>query len=102
MKMTFNQWVFTKMRPRMYCKPCACGFQLVPAERVEAGYKTSWMYALVNKDKKMYMMNFTSEEQLVDAIFNANEVWYGTTKYPNELYNKRNEMLVEYDLSDYS
>ena len=102
MKMTFNAWVFTRLRPRMYCKPTTYGFQLVPAKFVEAGRDAPWIYALVNKDKKMYMINFTSEEHLIDAIFNAKEIWYGPMTYLNELYNKRNEMLIEYDLSDHS
>lgn len=98
MKMTFNQWVFTKLNPRMYCKPTANGFMLVPASRVEAGQETPWMYALVNRDEQMYDMAFTNEEQLIDSIFKAKEIWYGNQKYPNELFDKRYEMKVLYDL----
>jgi len=84
----------------MYCKPVVNGFMLVPAKRVEAGQETHWMYALVNRDEQMYDMTFTSEEQLVDSIFKAKEIWYKCQKYPNELFGKRDEMKVLYDLSD--
>lgn len=84
----------------MYCKPVINGFMLVPAKQVEAGYETHWMYALVNKDKRMYAITFTSEEQLINAIFNAKEIWYGNHRYPNELFGRRDEMKVLYDLSD--
>ena len=84
----------------MFCKPMAeHAFVLVPFEQVCKGRNPSWQYALVNQDTKMFKMTFTSEDEVIDALFDAKEIWYGTEKYDNKLYGKRNEMLIEYDLA---
>ena len=57
-----------------------------------------WMYAFVNKSKKMYKMAFSSYDELLDAMFDADEIWYGSERYKNVLYNAKDQMLIEYDL----
>lgn len=95
MKLTFNQYVFFNIKPRMLCKPVANGlFNLVPLEKPFA----TWQYALVNQDRKIYKMNFASEKELIATIFDAKEIWYGSTKYSNALYGKKDVMKIKYDL----
>ena len=72
-------------------------FFLVPFEQVAKGHVPSWQYALVNKDKKMFKMAFTSEDEVIDALFEADEIWYGADKFPNALFGKRHAMQVQYD-----
>jgi len=91
----------------IYCKPVAGNqFVLVSAKAVEAGQKTTWQFALVNKDEHMFDILFTSEEHLISSIFKAKEIWYRSEIYPeiypNEMFGKRDEMKVLYDLSDKS
>lgn len=102
MKLTFNQFVFLKVRPKMLCRPMAgSSFVLVPLEDVEKRHIPSWQYALVNKDQKMHQMVFRSEDELIDALFKANEIWWGCNeKWPNPLFNKEAEMHIAYDLAN--
>lgn len=96
MKLTFNQYVFLKIRPRMLCKPVANGlFNLVPLEKPTTSI---WQYALVNQDRKIYKMTFAFENELIATLFDASEIWYGSRKYSNALYGKKDLMKIEYDL----
>lgn len=102
--MEFISWLMLHIKPKMLIKNMAPGtFVMVPFEHVIklAEYKniSTWQYAFVNKSKKMYKMTFTSINELVDAIFDADEIWYGYDRMKNDLYNQRNQMLVKYDLS---
>lgn len=100
MTCTFNQWVFLKCSPKMFCKPMTGqSFVLVPFEQVANGRNPSWQYALVNVEEKMHKMLFTSEGEVIDALFKAKEIWYGTDKHQNWLYGKADQMKVEYDLA---
>ena len=86
----------------MACKPMAGNtFVLVPFEQVAKGRNPPWQYALVNKDKKMFKMAFTSEDEVIDALFKADEIWYGCEKYPNEIFNREYEMHIAYDLANH-
>ena len=100
MQCSFNQFVFLKCNPKMALKPMADGFVCVPWTRVAAGMDTPWQYAFVNESTKMYKMSFTTEDELIDAIFDAKEIWYGSVRYTNELFNRRDEMLVMYDMAN--
>lgn len=100
MKLTFNQWVFLKIRPKILCKPCRNGIFLVPFDTVANGYNPSWQYALVNKDDKMYKMLFNNEDDIIDSLFKAKEIIYGNETYQNALFNKREEMQIQYDLEN--
>ena len=72
---------------------------LVPFDNVAKGYSTSWQYAFVNRDDKMHKMLFTTEDDVIDSLFKAKEIWYGSTQYQNPLFGKKDEMLIEYDLA---
>ena len=54
------------------------------------------MKAFVNKEKGMYKIVFTSFDELVDALFSAKEICYGTYPLdakPNPLYGKSIEWI---------
>ena len=104
-KMKFLEWLLLKQNPKMLVKTCFSGsFCIIPFKTLErAAYDkdavdNAWMYAFVNKSKKMYKMTFNSYDELLDAMFDADEIWYKSTKYKNVLHNRRNEMLIAYDL----
>lgn len=61
-------------------------------------FDNAWMYAFVNKSKKMHKITFSSYDELLDAMFDADEIWYGSERYKNALYNSKDQMLIEYDL----
>lgn len=100
----FVSWLMLQLKPRMLMRHMASGtFVMVPFEHIIklAKYKniSTWQYAFVNRPNQMYKMTFTSIDELVDAIFDADEIWQGTIRMNNILYNQRDEMLVKYDLS---
>ena len=101
MTLTFNQWIFAKVRPKMLCKPLAGNtVMLVPFDEVAKGRNPSWQYALVNKDDKMYKMTFDTEDEIIDSLFKAKEIWYGSERYQNSLFDRKEEMQIEYDLTN--
>ena len=63
-----------------------------------------WPYAFVNREKKMYKMNFESFDDLVVTLFTAKEICYGhypEDAKPNPLYGKSLEQLkIEEDLTN--
>ena len=100
----FVSWLMLQLKPRMLIRYTANDtFVMVPFERIINLAKckniSTWQYAIVNKPNQMYKMTFTSVDELVDAMFDADEIWQGTTRMNNILYNRRDEMLVKYDLS---
>ena len=106
-KMKFLSWLLIKQNPKMLVKTCNSGsFYMIPFETLaktkynKDAIDNAWMYAFVNKSKQMYKMTFDSYDELLDAMFDADEIWYGSTKYKNTLYNKKNEMIVEHDFTE--
>jgi hypothetical protein len=103
----FLSWLLLKHDIKMLVKWSLTGksFYMIPFKTLaNAAYDKNaidkaWMYAFVNKSKHMYQMIFYSYEELLDAIFDADEIWYGTERFKNMFYNLRNEMLVEWDLA---
>lgn len=41
----------------------------------------------------------TPVEELLDVIFDADEIWHGSKAFKNMFFNMKNEMLVEWDLA---
>lgn len=102
----FLSWLLRRYDVKMLVKTCIGNmFQMIPfktlrrASHNKDAVNNAWMYAFVNKSKHMYKMNFNSYTELLDAIFDADEIWYGTRIFKNMFYNLRNEMLVEWDLA---
>lgn len=103
----FLSWLLLKHDIKMLVKPALTGksFYMIPFKTLaNAAYDKdaidyAWMYAFVNKSKKMYKMIFSSYEELLDAIFDADEIWHGSKAFKNMFFNMRNEMLVEWDLA---
>ena len=105
-KINFLSWLLLKQNPKMLVKVCASGFIMIPFKTLyrtsydKDAFDNAWMYAFVNKSKQMYKMTFDSYDELLDAMFDADEIWYGSERYKNALYNKKNEMIVEYDFTE--
>ena len=103
-KMNFLSWLLLKQNPKMLVRPCVSGFNMIPFKTLERAshdkdaFDNAWMYAFVNKSKKMYKMTFNSYDELLDAMFDADEIWYGSKRYKNVLHNSKDQMLIEYDL----
>lgn len=94
--------------PEMIVKYMPHGFVMVPFMTIlnKAYYKKDyepWPYAFVNREQQMYKINFDSLDDLVDTLFKAKEICYGT--YPqdaqlNPLYGKSLEQLkIENELT---
>lgn len=99
MNLSFNQWVFMKVCPKMVCKPMANGTcVLCPFDAVANGCRTNWQYALVNKESRMYKMVFSNDDEVIDSLFKAKEIWYGDKIYENILFGRENELRITYDL----
>lgn len=95
--------------PNMLVRNMPHGFTLVPFDTIinktyNKDYEP-WPYAFVNREKKMYKMNFESLDDLVDTLFNAKEITHGIyprDAQPNPLYGKSLEQLkIEEDLTKY-
>lgn len=102
----FVQWLLTRPGiPLMLTSENADGsFFMIPFKHlINLSYRkdaSTWMYAFVNKDKKMYKMAFASINELVDVLFDAKEFVYGSEHIPNPLFeSSREEMLIQYDLT---
>ena len=88
-------------------KPCPSGcFQVIKVEELKnfanlawnSNY-TPWMYAFMNKEKKLYAINFNSLEELRHALFDADQIVYGDPGdpyccKPNPLYQKSDEEIL--------
>lgn len=105
-KMNFLSWLLLKQNPKMLVRSCLnkkC-FKMIPFKTLNRAsydkdaFDNAWMYAFVNKSKKMYKITFSSYDELLDAMFDADEIWYGSERYKNALYNFKDQMLIEYDL----
>lgn len=86
--------------PHMLMKDMPKGFVLMPFETIiNLSYSkdySPWQYAFVNKDKGMYKISFDSFDDLLDTLFSAKEICYGTyprDAQPNPLYGKSIEQL---------
>lgn len=107
-KMKFLSWLLLKQNPKMLIKPCLNKryFNMISFKTLNRAsydknaFDNAWMYAFVNKSKKMHKITFSSYDELLDAMFDADEIWYGSERYKNALYNKKNEMIVEYDFTE--
>lgn len=92
--------------PMMIIKNMPHGFVMVPfntiLNKVHNKDYESWQYAFVNREQQMYKINFDSLDDLVDTLFKAKEICYGTypqDAQPNPLYGKSLEQLkIEKDL----
>jgi len=92
--------------PNMIVKNMPHGFVMVPFQtilnKVHNKDYESWQYAFVNCEQQMYKINFESLDDLVDTLFKAKEICYGTyprDAQPNPLYGKSLEALkIEKDL----
>ncbi len=96
--------------PSMIIRNMARGFVMVPFKTIlnkalNKDYE-SWQYAFVNREQQMYKINFDSLDDLVDTLFKAKEICYGTyprDAQPNPLYGKSLEILkIEKDLKQQS
>lgn len=104
--MKFLSWLLLKQNPKMLVKQCLSKecFIMIPFKTLDRAlydkdaFDNAWMYAFVNKSKQMYKITFDSYDELLDAMFDADEIWYGSEKYKNDLYNSKDQMLIEYDL----
>lgn len=88
-------------------KPCPSGcFQVIKVEELKnfaniawnSNY-APWMYAFMNKEKKLYAINFNSLEELRYALFDADQIVYGDPSdpsccKPNPLYQKSDEEIL--------
>jgi len=103
-KMKFLSWLLLKQNPKMLVKVCASGFIMIPFKTLyrasydRDAFDNAWMYAFVNKSKQMYKITFDSYDELLDAMFDADEIWYGSERYKNVLYNSKDQMHIKYDL----
>lgn len=105
-KMKFLSWLLLKQNPKMLIKPCFNKryFNMIPFKTLNKAsydkdaFDNAWMYAFVNKSKKMYKITFSSYDELLNAMFDADEIWYGSERYKNALYNSKDQMHIEYDL----
>ena len=96
--------------PEMIIKNMPHGFVMVPFHTILNKFRNtdyeSWQYAFVNREQQMYKINFDSLDDLVDTLFKAKEICYGTypqDAQPNPLYGKSLEQLkIEKDLLDNS
>lgn len=92
--------------PEMIIMNMPHGFVMVPFKTIlnKAHNKDyePWQYAFVNREQQMYKINFDSLDDLVDTLFKAKEICYGTypqDAQPNPLYGKSLEQLkIEKDL----
>ena len=96
-----------KGMPDVILKNVYNGFMLVPFgtiinKALNKDYDP-WQYAFVNKDKGMYKFVFSSLDDLVETVFEAKEICYGSyprDAQPNPLYGKSLEMLkIEEELT---
>ncbi len=86
--------------PSMVIKNMPHGFVMVPFQTIirktyNKDYEP-WQYAFVNREQQMYKINFDSLDDLVDTLFKAKEICYGTypaDAQPNPLYGKSLEAL---------
>jgi len=98
----FASWLFVHLKPCMLFKEMAPGtFVMIPFDCILRN-SSKWQYAFVNKAKKLYKMTFTSIDEFIDTLFDADEIWYGTEKHKNIFYNRKDEMLIQYDLMRHS
>ena len=87
-------------------KPCGKGFQVIKFEELKNFANIAWnpdyapwMYAFMNKEKKLYAINFNSLEELRHALFDADQIVYGDPGdpyccKPNPLYQKSDEEIL--------
>ena len=85
-------------------KPCLSGcYQLIRVSDLENAVAcrewTPWPYALMNKEKKLYAINFNSLEELRHALFDADQIVHGNPSVakdcaPNPLYQKSDEEIL--------
>lgn len=85
-------------------RPCPSGcFQVIKVQDLKKfAYDSGadpWMYALMNKDQKLYAVNFNSIEELRQALFDADTIVHGypgdpNCCKPNPLYHKNDEEIL--------
>ena len=85
-------------------KPCPSGcFRVIKLEELKSfacnPVYTPWFYAFMNKEKKLYAINFNSIEELRRALFDADQIVHGNPSNPsdckpNPLYQKSDEEIL--------
>ena len=88
-------------------KPCPSGcFQVIKLEELKNFANltwnpvyTPWMYVFMNKEKKLYALNFNAIEELRHALFDADQIVHGNPSKPsdckpNPLYQKSDEEIL--------
>lgn len=102
----FAQWLLTRPNmPLMLTLEMANNsFVMIPFSHLydlsHDKNTSTWMYAFVNRDEKMYKMTFTSIDELIDTLFNTKEIVYGSEQTSNPLFGcSREEMLIQFDLT---
>ena len=88
-------------------KPCPSGcFQVIKLEELKNFANLAWnpaympwMYVFMNKEKKLYALNFNSIEELRHALFDADQIVHGDPSNPsdcepNPLYQKSDEEIL--------
>ena len=102
------QHVLLSLEPKMRIKQCVGNcFALVPFKHlIQLSYDCHastwqyWQYAFVNVSKKIYKMTFISICDFLDAVFECNEIWFGTEHFQNPMFGKTYESIaVEMDLA---
>lgn len=100
----FLIWLMTKgWIPKMIANSFAgTNFCMVPFNHLyNLSYDreaSAWPYSFVNVSKKLYKMNFNTLDEVVDAVFEADEIWHGSEKIVNRCSGKREEMLIRWQL----
>ena len=85
-------------------KPCPSGcFQVIKLKELknfalDSAY-SPWMYAFMNKDKKLYAINFNTLEDLRQALFDADTIVFGDPGdppccEPNPFFEKSDEEIL--------
>lgn len=85
-------------------KPCPSGcFQVIKLGELKNvaldPVYSPWMYVFMNKEKKLYALNFNSIEELRHALFDADQIVHGDPSNPsdckpNPLYQKSDEEIL--------
>ena len=95
----------------MLLKPCPSGcFEVIKFKELSnfalrSDYEP-WMYAFMNKEKKLYAITFDTIEDFRDALFNADTIVFGDPNdpsccQPNPYFQKSDEeILLMLDLAE--
>ena len=84
-------------------KPCGKGFQVIKFEELKnfalnPDY-APWMYAFMNREKKLYAITFDTIQDFRDALYNADTIVFGAPSDPsccklNPYFQKSDEEIL--------